>query len=378
MRTAEGWAPLTTRGADRRPRRGRATGPARARDAARPDPDPRRRRGCCTRVTVPLERTYALRWTGHDATLRPSLALEVAQAADFDAFRTAVLQVACPGQNFVYADVDGHIGYQCTGRHPVRAQGDGTRPVPGWDGRPRMERLDRARGPSVRARSGRGWLATANNDVQPPRIPPPDLERLPRAEPARSDRRAAGSDATSTTSPRCSRSSSTPSRSPAPRAPRHLSALEPHTDAQRDALGSLRAWDGDLRADSRRGGAVPGLDQRDRSAPRCSTTGLGPEICSPRTTASARRSCAAVLPDMLANDRGSIDDALRGALDDAIEEVAGRNVGRAPPAACWRTRSRGSPGSRRSSSPSTIPLGGDEQTVAQAGFDGAARLPRRP
>src|SRR5262249_53412025 len=40
----------------------------------------------------------------------------------------------CPGQNAVYADVDGHIGYQCTGLHPVRRAGDGTVPVPGWTG----------------------------------------------------------------------------------------------------------------------------------------------------------------------------------------------------------------------------------------------------
>ena len=30
----------------------------------------------------------------------------------------------------------------------------------------------------------------------------------------------------------------------------HLCALEPHTDAQRDAMDALRAWDADLRADS--------------------------------------------------------------------------------------------------------------------------------
>src|SRR5205085_595381 len=63
--------------------------------------------GVSQTVYRPIERTYALRWTGHDATLRPSLTLEAAQATDADAFRTAVLQIACPGQNFVYADIDG-------------------------------------------------------------------------------------------------------------------------------------------------------------------------------------------------------------------------------------------------------------------------------
>ena len=39
-----------------------------------------------------------------------------------------------PIQNWVYADVDGNIGYLAAGRMPVRAKGDGTMPVPGWTG----------------------------------------------------------------------------------------------------------------------------------------------------------------------------------------------------------------------------------------------------
>jgi penicillin amidase len=34
----------------------------------------------------------------------------------------------------VYADVDGHIGYQAPGRIPIRAHGDGRLPVEGWTG----------------------------------------------------------------------------------------------------------------------------------------------------------------------------------------------------------------------------------------------------
>ena len=39
-----------------------------------------------------------------------------------------------PSQNFVYADVDGHIGYYAPGRIPIRASGDGSRPADGWTG----------------------------------------------------------------------------------------------------------------------------------------------------------------------------------------------------------------------------------------------------
>ena len=39
-----------------------------------------------------------------------------------------------PSQNFVYADVDGHIGYYAPGHIPIRASGDGSSPAEGWTG----------------------------------------------------------------------------------------------------------------------------------------------------------------------------------------------------------------------------------------------------
>lgn len=83
----------------------------------------------------------SLRWTA----LTPGRSMEAVFALDrattFEAFRAAVVKLEAPGQNFVYADVDGHIGYQATGRVPVRGPGradspvpaDGTWPHPGWD-----------------------------------------------------------------------------------------------------------------------------------------------------------------------------------------------------------------------------------------------------
>jgi len=78
--------------------------------------------------------TYALRWTGHDEGIDPLALVHAARATNFGAFREAVRGLACAGQNVLYADVDGHVGYQLTGRYPVRASGDGTAPVPGWTG----------------------------------------------------------------------------------------------------------------------------------------------------------------------------------------------------------------------------------------------------
>jgi penicillin amidase len=62
--------------------------------------------------------------------------LDVDQATDWTSFRAALAKFGAPSQNFVYADVDGHIGYQLPGKVPVRtlASDLGSRPVPGWDG----------------------------------------------------------------------------------------------------------------------------------------------------------------------------------------------------------------------------------------------------
>lgn len=80
---------------------------------------------------------YALRWsavTVTDTTLRAFY--ELNRARDWTSFRAALSWYVAPAQNFVYADVDGHIGYQMPGWIPIRQDpnDDGERPVPGWDG----------------------------------------------------------------------------------------------------------------------------------------------------------------------------------------------------------------------------------------------------
>jgi penicillin amidase len=78
---------------------------------------------------------YALRWTATadvQRTFESVLALD--RATDWTSFRQALSMFDAPSQNVVYADVDGHIGYQMPGRIPIRASGDGSVPAPGWDG----------------------------------------------------------------------------------------------------------------------------------------------------------------------------------------------------------------------------------------------------
>ncbi len=80
---------------------------------------------------------FALRWT---ATTLPDRVLEsfldIDTAGNWTQFRDALRLYGAPSQNFVYADVDGNIGYQMPGAIPIRTSpaDHGLRPVPGWDG----------------------------------------------------------------------------------------------------------------------------------------------------------------------------------------------------------------------------------------------------
>jgi len=82
----------------------------------------------------PLE-PLAFRWTAldpDDSTLTSFL--KVNEARNWAEFTEALKGYVVPSQNFVYADVEGHIGYYAPGRIPLRASGDGSHPAEGWSG----------------------------------------------------------------------------------------------------------------------------------------------------------------------------------------------------------------------------------------------------
>jgi penicillin amidase len=82
----------------------------------------------------PLE-PLAFRWTALDPvdTTLPSF-LKLNEAHNWTEFTDALRDFVTPSQNFVYADVDGHIGYYAPGRIPIRASGDGSLAADGWTG----------------------------------------------------------------------------------------------------------------------------------------------------------------------------------------------------------------------------------------------------
>ena len=75
----------------------------------------------------------ALRWTALDPAPTADAILKLNKASDWKDFRAAAADFAVPAQNLVYADRDGHIGYQAPGRIPIRKSGnDGSVPSAGW------------------------------------------------------------------------------------------------------------------------------------------------------------------------------------------------------------------------------------------------------
>jgi penicillin G amidase len=119
---------------------------------------------------VPGEtRSLALRWTLYDGLHIPFLNINAAQ--NWEEFKKAFSQLDAPGQNVVYADVDGNIGYHATGKVPIRAAGDGSLPVPGADNAHEwlsyipFDKLPNIYNPES------GIIATANGRITPDRYP---------------------------------------------------------------------------------------------------------------------------------------------------------------------------------------------------------------
>ncbi|MEV8228749.1 penicillin acylase family protein [Streptomyces sp. NPDC079167] len=74
----------------------------------------------------------SLKWTALEPGKSMDAVFELNRAKDFASFRKAAEHFEVPSQNLIYADTEGHIGYQAPGKIPVRLKGDGTTPSPGW------------------------------------------------------------------------------------------------------------------------------------------------------------------------------------------------------------------------------------------------------
>jgi penicillin amidase len=328
--------------------------------------------------------TYALRFAGLERGIQPSVVDALNRAADFESFRRAVRDWDSPGQNMVYADVDGAIGYQSTGLHPIRRRGDGTVPVPGWtsefdwDGWVPFGELPWSLDPE------QGYLATANNKPHDEAypfllgrdfLPPFRARRIVQLLTARDTHDIDSFAAIHTDT------ASLPAAEIVPL----LLETEPETERQKRAMALLAGWDHDLSADS----AAAAIYQvwSGRIAEAVLKPRLGDRLFEHYY---ARREWTnafqyQVLPNLLryptaawfgGDGAAARDLVLRDALDAALDELAER-MGDDPAGWSWGRIHRVKfasqlafvPGLAAVFTGGECPVGGDEQTVMQSMFE---------
>ncbi|HTV88418.1 MAG TPA: penicillin acylase family protein [Stellaceae bacterium] len=172
----------------------------------------------------------------------PDAVWGIDRAADWRGFRDALRGFVGPQQNIVYGDRGGTIGFIAPGRVPIRKQGDGWLPVPGWTGDydwtgfiP-FDRLPQATAPPD------GHFVSANNKIVPDSYPyflsrdwdlPDRFERITQLL-----------DATPRQSPAASAAIQADTLSLAARELVPLmTSIAPSDPTARDAIARLRSWD---------------------------------------------------------------------------------------------------------------------------------------
>jgi penicillin amidase len=118
------------------------------------------------------DKLYALKWTALEPGGLDKTYNWLSKAKNWHEFRDIMKNVWGPGQNAVYADTEGNIGYIMAARVPIRKKGHGEVPVPGdtddyeWTGYIPFDQLPQALNPDS------GLIVTANARVVGPNYKP--------------------------------------------------------------------------------------------------------------------------------------------------------------------------------------------------------------
>jgi len=113
----------------------------------------------------------SLRWVAAESGFFQYPILDINHARNWQEFTAAIERFPGPGSNFVYADVDGNIGYHAAGKLPIRKGFAGDLPVDGtsgefeWQGYIPFDQLPSAFNPPS------GMIVTANQNPFPTDYP---------------------------------------------------------------------------------------------------------------------------------------------------------------------------------------------------------------
>jgi penicillin amidase len=121
-------------------------------------------------VVTPAQRArpaYAvsMRWTGNEIDDQFGAFVRINKARNWKEFTAGVREFAVPGQNFVYGDSDGTIGYWCGAKIPLRPGRSSLLPLPGWDPGAEWRGFVPFMKLPHRLNPPEGFIATANNKI---------------------------------------------------------------------------------------------------------------------------------------------------------------------------------------------------------------------
>mgnify|MGYP001042696558 CR=1 FL=1 len=116
-------------------------------------------------VVEDIEGNLSLCWNAYYPSNEFRAMYILNRANNFEKFQEGLEYFGTPSLNFIYGDSKDNIGYCLAGNIPIRANGDGSVPVPGWDGEydwidfiP-IEKLPKLFNPDE------GYIATSNNKI---------------------------------------------------------------------------------------------------------------------------------------------------------------------------------------------------------------------
>lgn len=107
----------------------------------------------------------ALKWTQQEPSRILQSIMLLNQAQNYEDFREALRFWDVPSQNVIYADVEGNIAYQTPGLIPLRKNGSGEIPVPGWTGEYEWEGWIPYEELPALLNPEQGYIVTANHAV---------------------------------------------------------------------------------------------------------------------------------------------------------------------------------------------------------------------
>ncbi len=114
----------------------------------------------------------SLRWNAYDVEASTvDAVLGMNRARNWEQFKEALDHFTAPIQTFVYADVDGNIGFRVVGQVPLRGRGQGLMPQPGWTSETRWQGYIPMRELPELFNPEEGYIATANHRVEDEEYP---------------------------------------------------------------------------------------------------------------------------------------------------------------------------------------------------------------